>query len=48
MISLKEKLHALPQDAFRLDRISIRPVQDDWDLWYATVECRLFPGRKNL
>lgn len=42
-MSLCDKLNALPRETFRGERVSIRPITDDDDLWYATVECRLLP-----
>jgi diamine N-acetyltransferase len=30
-----------------MDGISILPIRDDSDLWYATVECRLAPGQED-
>lgn len=42
-MSLRDKLNTLPRETFRGERVSIRPITDDDDLWYATVECRLLP-----
>ncbi len=48
MGTLKEKLDALPCSVFTKDDIHIRPICDDYDLWYAVVECRLAPGQEDL
>jgi ribosomal protein S18 acetylase RimI-like enzyme len=31
-----------------MDDICIRPVCNDYDLWFATVECKLFPHQIDL
>ena len=31
-----------------MDDIRIQPICDDYDLWYATVECELLPHQKDL
>ena len=46
MDTFTHNIRKLPIDAFSLNGISIRPIQDDWDLWYAVVECRLAPGQE--
>ena len=46
MYTLKERLDRLAPDVFSLDDISILPIRDDYDLWFATVECRLAPGQE--
>ena len=46
MNTLKQKIAALSPAFFSLDSISIRPIVDDDDLWYAVVECRLAPGQE--
>ena len=48
MKTLKHNICKLSADAFSLDGISIRPIADDWDLWYAVVECRLAPGQEDF
>ena len=45
MDTLKEKINYLPPEVFSLDGLSIQPVRDDYDLWYAVVECQLAPGQ---
>ena len=47
-MNLKERIEALPDSAFSLDEIRIMPIRDDYDLWYATVECRLAPGQEDF
>lgn len=46
MNTLKQKITNLSPALFSLDNISIRPIVDDDDLWYAVVECRLAPGQE--
>ena len=41
MISLKEKISVLPADVFTLGDIQFRIIRDDYDLWYAVVECHI-------
>ncbi len=38
----------LPEDAFTLNHISIRPIRSDEELWYATVQCQLAPGQSDF
>ena len=47
-MNLREKIEALPGSAFTLGEIRISPIRDDYDLWYATVECRLAPGQEEF
>ena len=47
-MNLKEKIEALPDSLFSCDEIWISPIRDDYDLWYATVECHLRPGQENF
>ena len=48
MFSLKKKFSTLSPADFCRERISIRPVKDDYDLWYAVVECRLTPAQTDF
>lgn len=48
MVTLKERIHALPESSFTQDDIHIRPIRDDYDLWYAVVECQLAPGQEDF
>ena len=44
--SLRERLAELPPDVFELEGVSVRPIQDEEDVWYAVVECQLAPGQE--
>ena len=46
MNTLQECIVSLPDDIFTDGSIRIQPIQDDYDIWYATVECTLFPRQK--
>lgn len=46
--SLRQLLRELPDEAWKTREIFIRPIQDEEDLWYATVECRLKPGQEEF
>ena len=46
MNTLQECIASLPDAFFTDGSICIRPIQDDYDIWYATVECTLFPSQK--
>lgn len=48
MRTLKEKIDVLPSSVFTKNNIHIRPIRDDYDLWYAVVECRLAPGQEDF
>ena len=48
MISLKQKFDTLSPADFCRERISIRPIRDDYDLWYAVVECQLSPEQTDF
>ena len=45
MKSIRDQICALPSYIFSSGTLRITPIQDDDDLWYATVECRLAPGQ---
>lgn len=47
-MTFSERLKALPADIWKSDMVSIRPISNADDLWYATVECRLAPGQEDL
>lgn len=47
MSTLRESLAAVRRECYQLDDIFLRPIADDHDLWYATVECRLKPGQED-
>ena len=46
--SIAQQLKTLQADYWRSDIVSIRPIANDDDLWYATVECRLFQEQEDL
>lgn len=46
MKTLREALAEVCQEDYRLEDIFLRPIADDYDLWFATVECRLKPGQE--
>lgn len=46
METLRQKIFALPSKYFSLEGICIRPIRDDYDLWYAVVTCKLAPGQE--
>lgn len=48
MCSLKDKIIALNSNVLIQDSIRISPIQDDYDLWYAIMECKLAPGHEDL
>lgn len=47
-MSLRDKLNALPKALFHGERVSIRPIANDDDLWYAVAECKLLPGQEDF
>ena len=48
MITLTGQILSLPENSFTLNDIHIRPICDDFDLWYAVVECQLAPGQEDF
>lgn len=42
-----QALRALPEEAWNSETVSIHPISGDDDLWYATVECRLYPEQED-
>ena len=48
MLSFRNILLRTDPGAFTLDDLLIRPICDDNDLWYATVECQLKPGQEDF
>ena len=46
--TLRAMLEALPADARTDGTLLIRPIQDDYDLWFATVSCKLKGGQEDL
>lgn len=45
---LRDALAHMRAEQFTLEYIFIRPIRDDEDLWFATVECRLKPGQADF
>lgn len=41
--SFADRVRELPGEIWSSESVSIRPIVDDDDLWYAVVECRLAP-----
>ena len=48
MMDLRQRISDMPEKAFSLDGVSIRPIGCEEDLWYATAECRLAPGQEEF
>lgn len=46
--SLADALRGLPEAIWTSETLLIRPIENDDDLWYATVECQLTPGQEEL
>lgn len=46
-LSFADKLKSLPKDIWSSERLSIRPIENDDDLWYAVVECKLHPEQED-
>ncbi len=46
METLRQSILSLPAELFSLDTIQIRPIMDDYDLWYAVVDCQLAAGQE--
>ena len=44
-LSIREDFFRLSCEQLSADDVYIRPIKDDFDLWYATEECRLKPGQ---
>ena len=47
-MSIREDFFDLTTDKLKTDDIYIRAIKDDYDLWFATEECRLKPGQDQL
>ena len=48
MKKLNEAIAELNLREFSENGISIRPICDDYDLWYVVVECKLAPGQEEF
>lgn len=44
-MSIREEFFALTNDQLKTNNIYIRPIKDDYDIWYVTEECRLKLGQ---
>lgn len=45
--SFADKVKTLSPEVRSSERLFIRPIETDDDLWYAVVECRLMPGQED-
>lgn len=45
-LSFSDQLKSLPKDAWVSETVSIRRIENDDDLWYAVVECKLDPEQE--
>lgn len=46
-MSFADKVKSLPKDIWISETVSIRSIENDDDLWYAVVECRLNPEQED-
>lgn len=46
-LTFVETLKALPAERWRGEGVSIQPIANEDDLWFATAECRLLPGQED-
>ncbi|MBP3520705.1 MAG: GNAT family N-acetyltransferase [Oscillospiraceae bacterium] len=44
--SFADKIKSLPKEVWSSERLTIRPIENNDDLWYAVVECSLAPGQE--
>ena len=44
--SFSDKIKSLPKEIFTSETVSIRPIEDDADIWYAVVECKVTPEQE--
>ena len=44
--SFAEQIKSLPKDVWTSERLTIRPIENDDDLWYAVMECTLATGQE--
>ena len=45
-LSFADRVKSLSKDIWTSERLTIRPIENDDDLWYAVVECTLAPGQE--
>ena len=46
--SLSDLIKNIPRDTWQSETVSIRKIENDDDLWYAVVECSIFPGQEEF
>ncbi len=46
-MSFADRIKSLPRDAWVSEAVNIRRIENDDDLWYAVVECRLNPEQED-
>lgn len=46
--SLTDALRGLPGTVWKSEKLFIRPIENEDDLWFATVECTLRPGQEEF
>lgn len=46
--SLADALRGLPGTVWKSEMLFIRPIENEDDLWFATVECTLRPGQEEF
>lgn len=44
--SFADKIKSLPKEVWSSEKLTIRPIENNDDLWYAVVECSLAPGQE--
>lgn len=45
-LSFADKIKSLPKEVLSSEKLTIRPIENDDDLWYAVVECTLATGQE--
>ena len=46
-MSFADKVKSIREDVWASETVSIRSIENDDDLWYAVVECRLLPEQED-
>lgn len=44
--SFADQIKSLPKEVWSSEKLTIRPIENDGDLWYAVVECTLATGQE--
>ena len=44
--SFADQINCLPKEVWSSEKLTIRPIENDDDLWYAVVECTLATGQE--